>query len=256
MFIDTHAHLTDKIYDANLDEIRANYLSKGVEKIIVVGYNLSSSIKAYELSKRYSEVYFAVGVHPSDAKFYNDEAEKTFISLSKDNKCVAIGEIGLDYHYENIDKDVQKRVFIRQLELANELNLPVILHTRDACGDTVEILKSNSALLKNGFLMHCFSESKEVAKELLPLGAYFAFGGAITFKNAKKQEIIASIPKDRLFAETDAPYLTPVPKRGQVNAPENVVYVYEFMANVLGESVENLKAQFSKNLTTLFKGRI
>ena len=100
--------------------------------------------------------------------------------------------------------------------------------------------------------MHCFSESKEIAKRLLPLGAYFAFGGAITFKNAKKQEIISSIPKNRLFAETDSPYLTPVPKRGQVNSPENVVYVYEFMSNVLGESVENLKAQFELNLTTLF----
>ena len=253
MFIDTHAHLTDKVYSDNLTQIRANYLNHGVEKVIVVGYNLASSIKAYELSKKFSEVYFAVGVHPSDAKYYDDTAKQTFIDLAKDSKCVAIGEIGLDYHYDNIDIDLQKSVFISQLQLANELNLPVIIHTRDACGDTVEILENNASLLKNGFLMHCYSESKEVAKRLLPLGAYFAFGGAITFKNAKKQEIIASIPKERLFAETDSPYLTPVPKRGQVNAPENVTYVYEFMANVLGESVENLKAQFSSNLTTLFK---
>ena len=252
MFIDTHTHLTDKIYDGNIEEIRNNYLNAGISKVIVVGYNLSSSVKAYELSKKYDEVYFAVGVHPSDAEFYDKETEEKFISLSKDKKCVAIGEIGLDYHYQGYDKNLQKSVFIKQLELASKVNLPVIIHTRDACQDTAQILENNANILKNGFLMHCYSESKEIAKRLIPLGAYFAFGGAITFKNAKKQEIIASIPKERLFAETDSPYLTPVPKRGQVNEPLNVVYVYEFMASVLNESVENLKAQFDKNLTTLF----
>ena len=252
MFIDTHAHLTDKIYENNIELIRDNYLKVGVNKVIVVGYNLNSSLKAYELSTRYNEVYFAVGVHPSDAEFYTAEVEETIKRLSEDKKCVAIGEIGLDYHYEGYDKEVQKSAFIKQLKLANEVGLPVIIHTRDACSDTVDILEENRELLKRGFLMHCFSESKEIAKRLLPLGAYFAFGGAITFKNAKKQEIISSIPKNRLFAETDSPYLTPVPKRGQVNSPENVVYVYEFMSNALGESVENLKAQFELNLTTLF----
>ena len=183
----------------------------------------------------------------------SDETIKTFKRLATHKKCVAIGEIGLDYHYNGYDKDKQASVFLSQLKLASELSLPVIIHTRDACKDTVDILENNANLLKHGFLMHCFSESKETAIRLQKLGGYFAFGGAITFKNAKKQEIIKSISVDRLFAETDCPYLTPVPFRGSVNEPKNVVYVYNFMAETLQTSVENLKAQFKNNLTTLFK---
>ena len=253
MFIDTHVHLTDEVLFSRIDEIRANYLNAGVKKVITVGYNLASSVKAKELSEKYNEIYFAVGVHPSDAVFYNDKTEKLLRSLCAHPKCLAVGEIGLDYHYEGYDKLTQINAFISQLKLANEVGLPVIIHSRDACKDTVDILKENSNLLGNGFLMHCFSESKETAMQLLPLGGYFAFGGAITYKNAKKQEVISAIPKNRLFAETDCPYLTPVPKRGEKNQPANVTYVYDFIANTLGVSVDEIKTQFANNFNALFK---
>lgn len=253
MFIDTHVHLTDVYYSDKLDSIRSEYLNAGVKKVITVGYDMPSSVKAKELADMYSEVYFAVGIHPSDASYCNDKALNVLKELSSHPKCVAIGEIGLDYHYEGYDKQIQKKAFINQLELANKVNLPVIIHSRDACKDTVDILKENKNLLNNGFLMHCYAESKETASELLPLGAYFAFGGAITFKNAKKQEIISSIPINRLLAETDCPYLTPVPHRGEKNQPAFVTFVYEYIANVKGVSVQNLKAEFSKNSAKLFK---
>lgn len=253
MFIDTHVHLTDAYYKDKFETVRANYLNSGVGKVISVGYDLNSSKKGKELAEKYSEIYFSVGIHPSDADKLNSDALEELKILARHKKCVAIGEIGLDYHYEGYDKTIQAKAFQTQLQLAYEVGLPTIIHTRDACFDTVKILKDNKSLLDNGFLMHCFSESKETAKELALLGAYFTFGGAITFKNAKKQEIIKSIPFSKLLAETDCPYLTPVPHRGEKNEPKNVIYVYEYIANTLGISVENLKAEFKKNSATLFK---
>lgn len=253
MFIDTHVHLTDKAYLENFSEVRNRYLSDGVGKVITVGYNTSSSVNGKNLADKFNEVYFAVGIHPSDVRELSGDNLAVLKELASHKKCVAIGEIGLDYHYDGYVKEEQVSAFITQLNVASELNLPVIIHSRDACFETVKILKEHKNLLKNGFLMHCYSESAETAKELLPLGAYFAFGGAITFKNAKKQDIIKGIPIDRLLAETDCPYLTPVPHRGEINEPKNVVYVYEFMAQTLGVSVEKLKAEFIKNSATLFK---
>ena len=143
MFIDTHVHLTDVYYSDKLDSIRSEYLNAGVKKVITVGYDIASSVKAKELADMYSEVYFAVGIHPSDASYCNLQALSILEELSSHPKCVAIGEIGLDYHYDGYDKQIQKKAFISQLELANKVNLPIIIHSRDACKDTVDILKEN-----------------------------------------------------------------------------------------------------------------
>ena len=259
MLFDTHAHYDDERFESELDKPLDDFITElfsgDVGGIINAGTNIETCKKSIQLSEKFDRVYASVGIHPSDCYKYGDidGILESIRELSRHKKVVAIGEIGLDYHYDGYDKDEQKRVFIAQLKMANEVGLPVIIHSRDACFDTVSILKENKNLLSNGFLMHCYSESVETAKELLKLGGYFAFGGAITFKNAKKQDVIKSIPIDRLFAETDRPYLTPVPHRGEKNEPKNVVYVYNYMADVLDVTVQKLKAEFNKNSATLFK---
>lgn len=253
MFIDTHVHLTDKKLFCNVEKIRENYLRSGVGKVITVGYDIASSVAAKKLADEYDEVYYAVGVHPDAVGEVTDDGIAILKQLASGKKCVAIGEIGLDYHYDGYDKTLQRNAFIKQISLANELKLPVIIHSRDACKDTVDVLKECVNNLNGGFLMHCFSESVETAKQLIPLGAYFAFGGAITFKNAKKQDVIKVIPENRLLAETDCPYLTPVPHRGEINEPKNVVYVYEYLAETLNVTVDDLHKRLEKNAANLFK---
>lgn len=248
-FFDTHTHIS--MSDDFLG-VRERYLND-LSGIIEISYDLDSSIRASNLSDKYNEIYFAIGVHPENAFEYNDEVVKNLIELSKSNKCLAIGEIGLDYHYDNNPpREKQLEIFISQIELASSLNKPIIIHSRDAAQDMLNTLKNHKDSLKNGFLMHCYSDSIEVAREITKLGGYFSFGGALTFKNSKRIEVLKSIPIDRILFETDCPYMTPVPFRGSPNEPDYVKYVYEYVSNSLNIDLEELKTIINKNINRFF----
>ncbi len=198
-------------------------------------------------------LYFAAGFHPSNLQDYQTGDEERLASLLQSPKGVAVGEIGLDYHYEDTDEAAQKRAFCAQLELAEALSLPVIIHSRDAAADTLRILKDNRAKLRAGGVMHCFSGSPETAKEYLKLGLYISFAGPVTFKNARRLDEVAKIvPPERILAETDSPYLAPEPFRGTLNTPKNVVQVYEKLAQLRGEELFALAARIHENAKTLF----
>ena len=248
--IDSHAHLTDRRYN-DVAAIIERYLAAGGEILVDIGYDEATSKGARDNSKKFDCVYFTCGFHPSEEAKDNDLS--VLRTLSRSEKCVAIGEIGLDYHYENVIKARQEDLFVRQLFIAHEEKLPVVIHSRDASGDMLRILKEHKDLLSDGFLMHCYSESAEQAKNYLDLGAYFAFGGTITFKNAKKEDVVRSIPLDRLLAETDSPYLAPEPKRGTLNEPENVRFVYKKLSVITGVSFEELERITRDNFLRLFK---
>ena len=251
MLIDSHAHLLDSRLYANFNEVRSNYLSNGVKLVVEVGHSVNSSKNAKILSENFSEVYFTAGCHPDDAGSVNEDALTEIESLSKSCKCLAIGEIGLDYHYLNFDKQTQLTAFEKQLRLAVKLNKPVVIHSRDAWSDTIDILTEYSQKLK-GFLMHCYSGSLETAKILSNLGGYFAFGGVVTFKNAKKGEILKSIPLSRILLETDCPYMAPVPHRGELNQPSYVSYVYQKVADELSIDIGHLENEVENNFKLFF----
>lgn len=248
--IDSHVHLTDGRYE-DVSAMIGRYREAGGEILVDIGYDAATSIKACQNSAIYEGVYFTCGFHPSEEAKENDLS--VLRRLAGGEKCVAIGEIGLDYHYENIQPERQRALFEEQLFIAHEEKLPVVIHSRDASGDMLAVLRANKKLLTDGFLMHCYSESAEQAKNYLDLGAYFSFGGVITFKNARKDEIVRSIPLDRLLAETDSPYLTPEPYRGRLNEPAFVRYVYEKLSAITGESYEKLEEITRANVRRLFK---
>lgn len=250
MLIDSHAHLDDKKY-GSVEKLLENFSAAGGGLLIDIGFDYDSSLSAKERADKYPNVYFAAGYHPQEADKNNDNA--LIAALTASDRCVAIGEIGLDYHYEPFDKNRQKELFVSQIALADECGLPIVIHSRDASAEMLSILKENSSNLKHGFLMHCYSESKEQARNYLDLGAYFAFGGAITFKNAKKDDTIRYIPFDRLLAETDCPYMAPVPYRGNLNEPQYVSFVYDKFADILGVGRAVVEEQFEKNFFTFFK---
>ncbi len=252
MYVDTHCHLDDPRF--NVDEEIKNYLRVGVTKVINVACNLQSSLIGKELSSKYESVYFGAGFHPSDANDYDQKAEDQIIKLLSDQKCVAVGEIGLDYHWQPFDKEVQQKVFLRQLELAKEFKLPVSVHSRDATEDMQNILKENKSKLAYGGVMHCFSGSIETAKELLDLGFYLGFGGTVTFKNAKKTvEVARYCPNDRILTETDCPYLSPEPYRGQTNSPERIPIITSFISNLKNLDNVQFANVIMENAKRLFK---
>lgn len=250
MIIDTHAHLSSSRY-SDKNELIDGFLAANGGLIVDIAYSGESSLEVVKNSVEHEIVYCAVGVHP-------DEAEKSFDDklirkLSCSPKCIAIGEIGLDYHYDGYDRRKQIELFERQMVLASEMKLPIIIHSRDASFDMIETLRTNKDYLSNGFLMHCYSESLEQAKNYLDLGGYFAFGGALTFKNSKRGEVLKRLPISRLLFETDCPYMAPVPFRGEQNRPEFVKLVYEFSANLLGLEKGALEEQIEQNFYRLFK---
>ena len=256
-YIDVHCHLTGDEFDAvgGIVEVLARARENGVERVICSGFDLASSKIAKTLAESYEEVYFCAGFHPSELKKYNEGDLEEIRALCLHEKCVALGEIGLDYHFDdNPSKEVQRDLFHRQLVLADELGLPVVLHSRDAAQETLEFLRERKGLLKKGGLMHCYSYSAEMTADFLALGLSFSFGGPSTFKNGKKaQESIQRIPAPHLLSETDCPYLTPVPYRGTFpNEPKNVKYVVDNMAILLGENLEELKNTLMQNAKSLF----
>lgn len=252
MFIDTHCHLHDaKLTD--LDAVVKNYLRENVTKVINMGCCLETSEIGKSLSEKYDSVYFAAGYHPGDINGFNDDELEKIKSLAIHEKCVAIGEIGLDYYWEPYDKERQIDGFIKQLELACELKLPVSIHSRDATADMLKILKDNKAKLTYGGVMHCFSGSKETATELMKLGLYISFAGTVTFKNANNlKEIAKFVPVDRCLTETDCPYLAPHPLRGTINEPKNIPLIAAHVASLKEMDVLDFADCVMKNAKTLF----
>ena len=253
MIFDTHCHLNAKELYKNHENFIISAKNAGVAAFLVVGYDYFSSKLAVELADKYDFVYAAVGYHPVDVlKAKKSDLDKTF-ELLKHPKVVALGEIGLDYHWveDEEERKLQKQWFIKQIELANEHNLPIVIHNRDAMADTYQILKEHK--VNKGGVMHCYSGSPEMAVELIKLGFYISMGGPVTFKNARvPKEVVAKIPLDHLLVETDCPYLAPHPLRGTMNEPKNVVYVVKEIAEIKGVSVSEVEEETYKNAKKIF----
>lgn len=249
-FFDSHAHLNDEQFIGELDNVFAKCEESGVKWVAVVGYNERTSREAVKISEEHENIYALVGAHPDEC---NNEIDISYIrKLVKSKKVVAIGEIGLDYHYDTTNKEMQKKYFVEQIKIANEFGLPVSIHTRDADMDTLEILKSNK--IKNGFVIHCFSSSIEVLKEFLKLGAYISFAGTVTFKNAKKLiEAAKIVPLDKILVETDCPYLAPEPYRGRRNDPSMVIYTTQKIADLREMSIADFAKITVENAKKLYR---
>jgi len=246
---DTHAHYDDSSYAADRDEILSAMTKNNVKYIINQGINIETSKFAISLADKYSHIYAAVGIHPEDVDKAEDINEIKKLATHK--KVVAIGEIGLDYHYDNTNKPLQQKYFYEQLNIANDFSLPVVVHDRDAHKDILDTLKSIK--VEKVGVVHCFSGSVEMAKELLKLGYYLGFDGPITFKNARTAlEVLEYIPLDRILIETDAPYLTPVPFRGKRNNSMYLVHVIDKIAEIKGISSEEVSDITMKNAKILF----
>ncbi|WP_337400041.1 TatD family hydrolase [Congzhengia sp.] len=238
MYFDTHTHLDDEKFDPDRELVIENLKKEGVSLAVNVGADLTSSKNSIALAEQYDFIYAAVGVHPNEVGEMQDEDLETLADMAKHEKVVAVGEIGLDYHYDEPGRDVQKLWFEKQLRMAQALNMPFIVHDRDAHQDTLELLKKVGYY--NG-VMHCFSGSCEMAKILLDLGFYISIAGQVTFKNAPKvKEVAKMVPADRLFIETDSPYLTPEPHRGERNNSANVKFTCAKIAELKEISAEKL----------------
>lgn len=232
--IDTHAHYDDEAFNEDREILLPQLHETGVELIVNVGASLQGARASVEFANKYPFMYAAVGIHPDDVGCLN-ENEKNFREieqLARDPKCVAIGEIGLDYHWMKEEKDVQQRWFIRQLELAKELGLPVNIHSRDAAQDTFDIMKAHHAGSTGG-IIHCYSGSPEMAAEYVKMGYHLGIGGVVCFKNGKVlKEVVRQMPIENLVTETDCPYLAPPPNRGKRNDSGNIAYVIEEIARL------------------------
>jgi TatD DNase family protein len=252
MLFDTHAHLNAIQYEEDLEEVIQRAKSEDVTDIVVVGFDRDTIRRAMELTEQYDMIYAAVGWHPVDAIDMTDDDLEWIKELASHPKVVAIGEMGLDYYWDKSPKDIQKEVFRKQIQLAKKVQLPIIIHNRDATEDVVKILQEENASEVGG-IMHCFTGSLEVAKQCIDMNFYLSFGGPVTFKNAKKpKEVAKEIPIDRLLIETDCPYLTPHPFRGKRNEPSYVKYVAEQIAELRALSVEEVAKKTSDNAKKLF----
>ena len=254
MFFDTHTHLDDARFDGDREMVIADLRSSGVQLVMSIGANLHSSRRAVTLARQYPGlIYASVGVHPHDASEMNDGVLAELTALAGDPCVKAWGEIGLDYHYDLSPRPVQRDAFALQLDTAKALGLPVVLHVREAHGDTLDILRAHKDNLPAG-VVHCYSGSKESARQYMDLGFLISFTGSVTFKNATRlAEVSDSIPMDRLMVETDCPYMTPVPRRGERNDPRNVRLVAQFLAARREIAVETLAHTTMKNGKRLFR---
>ncbi len=253
MIFDTHAHYDDEQFDIDRDSLLLSMKENGIGTIVNIGANLASSKTTLELAHKYDFIYGAVGVHPSDSAELSDDNFDRIRQMCADEKCVAIGEIGLDYYWPEPDHEIQKKWFVRQLDLAREVKLPVVIHSRDAAADTVQILKDNNAGDIGG-VVHCFSYSKEVALVCVRMGFYIGVGGVLTFKNGKKmKEVVSEIPIEKIILETDCPYLAPEPNRGKRNSSLNLPYVVKAMAEIKGISEEEVIDITERNARAMYK---
>jgi len=256
MFIDSHAHIDGAEFDGDRDEVIERARAAGVSVILNVGTGDPHSgalERAVELGRSHENIYTAIGTHPHDARLYDDQAEERIKKLITSEGVIAWGEIGLDFHYDNSPRDVQVAVFKRQLHAARECDLPVVIHTREAESETIEILKSDFADAKRRGVFHCFSGSMDLAQRAIELGFMISFSGIVTFKKADELRAVASeVPLDRLLIETDCPYLTPIPYRGKRNEPAYVVEVARCLADLHGVDVEEMAHITTENFQRFF----
>ena len=247
-FFDSHAHYNDEKFNQDKDNVLKEIYNQDITKLVCAGYNYQSSVSAIEISKENDWIYTTIGISPNDVE---DLAKVDSLEeLLKEKKIVAIGEIGLDYYWNKENKDIQKELFIKQIELANKYNLPIVIHTRDAAIDTIDILKNHPCNKKGVF--HCCPLNQELIKEGLKLGFYISFSGNITFKNAKSDACIELVPLDRILIETDSPYLAPEPLRGTRNDSRNVKLVAQKIASVRNLSLEEIAKITYDNANRIF----
>lgn len=250
---DTHAHYDDKAFDADREKLLDSLPRNGIARVVNVGASLASCRRTIELTERYGFIFGALGIHPNETAGLTEEDIVWLGQQCQSDKCVAVGEIGLDYYWDEPDRNVQKLWFARQLNLARELKLPVIIHSRDAAKDTVDLMTAEKAGDIGG-VIHCYSYTKETARIFLDMGFYFGIGGVLTFNNAKKlKEAVEYIPMDRIVLETDCPYLAPVPNRGKRNSSLNILYVVRAMAQIKGISEEEIRAAAWENSHRLYR---
>lgn len=257
-FFDSHSHYNDEKFNEDREQIIKETYEAGVTKFVCAGYNIDSSVFSLEISKKYEFIYSICGISPNDIpqseqQLWKDIAEiSKIVKENKSKKLVAIGEIGLDYYWNKENKELQKQAFIKQIELANELELPIVIHSRDASVDTIDIIRNNK--VKKAGIFHCCQLNQELVRQALELGYYISFAGPITFKNSKNApEIIKMVPMDRILIETDSPYLSPEPNRGKRNDCRNVRYVAQKIADVKGLTVEEVAQKTYENAIRIFK---
>ena len=251
MIFDSHAHYDAEQFDDDREELLNSMISGGIGTIVNVSAEVASWEKTLALTKAYPFIYGAVGVHPDEVGDLNETNFNIMKKYFSAEKIVAVGEIGLDYYWDNEARDLQKKWFIRQLDLARELNLPVIIHSRDAAADTMAIMKEYGQGLKG--IIHCYSYSWEMAKEYVKMGFSIGVGGVVTFPNARKlKEVVKEIPLESIVVETDCPYLSPVPNRGKRNSSLNLIYVVEEISRIKGISPEAVTDQTEKNAMKIY----
>ena len=257
-FFDSHSHYNDAKFNEDREQLIQDTYKQGITKFVCAGYNIQSSLDSLEMSKKYDFIYSICGISPNDIPQSEQELWNIIDKISQiaeqnnDKKLVAIGEIGLDYYWNKENKDLQKQAFIKQIELANQLELPIVIHSRDASVDTIEILKTNSVHKKGIF--HCCQLNQEMIRQALELGFYISFAGPITFKNAKSaDDCVRIVPMDRILIETDSPYLSPEPHRGKRNDSRNVKFVAQKIADIKGLSLEDVAKITYENAIKIFE---
>lgn len=252
MIFDTHAHYDDEAFDLDRDEMLTQLKEHGIEAVTNVGASMKSCKATLELTRKYPFVYGAVGVHPNETGELSETDMNWLLEAAMEEKIVAVGEIGLDYYWEEPDHETQKKWFVRQLALAEKVKLPIIIHSREAARDTLDIMKAEQAG-KLGGVIHCFSYSKEMAREYLNMGFYLGIGGVVTFKNAKKlKEVVEYMPMEQMVLETDCPYLAPVPNRGRRNSSFNLPYVVREISQIKNLPAEKIIQITSENAKRLY----
>lgn len=253
MLIDTHSHIDMDNYKERFEEVLKTAFEYDVKKIVIPGVEPSGFERILSLCEKYENIYGAVGIHPEEVNYFDENSEKLLKEYLKHEKIIAVGEIGLDYYWDKSQTEKQKEIFEKQILIAKEAKKPVLVHDREAHQDTFEILKKTNAA-EIGVVMHCFSGSPEFAAECVKEGFYIALGGVTTFKNAKKaKEVAKTVPLDRLLLETDAPYMTPVPYRGKENQPAYVKFVAQEIANLRNISFEEVAKATTENAQRLLK---
>lgn len=252
MIFDTHAHYDDEAFDLDRDEMLTQLKEHGIEAVTNVGASMKSCKATLELTRKYPFVYGAVGVHPNETGELSETDMNWLLEAAMEEKIVAVGEIGLDYYWEEPDHETQKKWFVRQLALAEKVKLPIIIHSREAARDTLDIMKAEQAG-KLGGVIHCFSYTKEMAREYLNMGFYLGIGGVVTFKNAKKlKEVVEYMPMEQMVLETDCPYLAPVPNRGRRNSSFNLPYVVREISQIKNLPAEQIIQITSENAKRLY----
>jgi len=252
MIFDTHVHYDDPAFDEDRDSLIASLEKSGIGNVVDIGASIDTTRKALELAHKYDFIYAAVGVHPSEVEELTEDSFELLREWSEDGRCVAIGEIGLDYHWPEPGRELQKKWFRRQLDLARQKQLPVVIHSRDAAKDTIDIMKEEHAE-EIGGVVHCFSYTKEIAKECLDMGFYIGVGGVVTFKNGKKlREVVEITPIEKILLETDCPYLAPEPYRGKRNSSLYLPYVVEEITKIKDISAEEVIRITENNAKTMY----